>query len=300
MIKKVLQGMLIGVGAILPGVSGGMIAAAFNIYSKLIEALDKVTKTPIKAVLSIWEYILGILLGVLVGFLVIAYVFYLIPIPSTLLFIGLILGGIPEIYKLAEEKTRKFKPIIMFSLTFILMISFTIFAPYLAQTDTSNTNFVLWIVVGVLLAVSLIVPGLSGTMLMLIIGYYGPLILLGKTLIEAVLTINVELFMNNIFSLVFVAIGIILAFILLGKVFNYVLKKAPKLFYQLILGIIVASPINIIFSLNDDLRQSETPVHIFDFSNQWYMWLIGLLCIPIGIYLARLFSKEEKYETKEN
>ena len=230
MIKKVLQGMLIGVGAILPGVSGGMIAAAFNIYSKLIEALDKVTKTPIRAVLSIWEYILGILLGVLVGFLVIAYVFYLIPIPSTLLFIGLILGGIPEIYKLAEEKTRKFKPIIMFSLTFILMISFTISAPYLTQTDTSNTNFILWIVVGILLAVSLIVPGLSGTMLMLIIGYYGPLILLGKTLIEAVLTINVELFLSHISSLVFVVIGIILAFILLGKVFNHRLNFLPKHF----------------------------------------------------------------------
>ena len=56
----------------------------------------------------------------------------------------------------------------------------------------------------------------------------------------------------------------------------------------------MASPINIIFSLNDDLSQSEIPVHIFDFSNQWYMWLIGLLCIPVGIYLARLFSKEEK------
>ena len=229
----------------------------------------------------------------LVGFLVIAYVFYLIPIPSTLLFIGLILGGIPEIYKLAEEKTRKFKPIIMFSLTFILMISFTISAPYLTQTDTSNTNFILWIVVGILLAVSLIVPGLSGTMLMLIIGYYGPLILLGKTLIEAVLTINVELFLSHISSLVFVVIGIILAFILLGKVFNYVLKKAPKLFYQLVLGIIVASPINIIFSLNDDLSQSEIPVHIFDFSNQWYMWLIGLLCIPVGIYLADSLRKKK-------
>ena len=132
--------MLIGVGAILPGVSGGMIAAAFNIYS--VDEFDKVTKTPIRAVLSIWEYILGILLGVL-GFLVIAYVFYLIPIPSTLLFIGLILGGIPEIYKLAEEKTRKFKPIIMFSLTFILMISFTISAPYLTQTDTSNKLYTL-------------------------------------------------------------------------------------------------------------------------------------------------------------
>src|SRR5690554_4258054 len=170
MIKKVLQGMLIGVGAILPGVSGGMIAAAFNIYSKLIEALDQVTRQPIKALFSIWEYALGIMIGILVGFLVIAYIFYLVPIPSTLLFIGLIIGGSPEIYGLSNEPNKPYKSWIITGITFLFMISITVFAPYFSQTDTTQTHFILWIVVGILLAVSLIVPGLSGTMLMLIIG----------------------------------------------------------------------------------------------------------------------------------
>src|SRR5690554_3984483 len=299
MIKKVLQGMLIGVGAILPGVSGGMIAAAFNIYSKLIEALDQVTKQPIKAILSIWEYILGILLGILTGFLVIAYIFYLVPIPSTLLFIGLIIGGSPEIFKLAHEPNRHYKPYVIIGITALIMISLTIFAPYLQQPDTTQTHFVLWIVVGILLAVSLIVPGLSGTMLMLIIGYYGALISLGKNLIEAVLSINIHMFMDHIFSFGFVAIGVVFAFLVLGKVFNYVLKKYPKTFYQVILGIIIASPINIIFSLNDDLKSGDAPVFIFDWINQWYMWVIGILLIPLGIYLARIFSKEKTNETKE-
>src|SRR5690554_5536060 len=300
MIKKVLQGTLIGIGAILPGVSGGMIAAAFNIYSKLIDALDQVTKKPIQAVLSIWEYLLGIFIGILIGFLVIAYVFYLIPIPATLLFIGLILGGIPEIYDLADDKDHTHRSYWIIGVTFILMVGFTLFGPTMGIPDTTQTNFFLWMIVGVLLAISLIVPGLSGTMLMLMIGYYRPLILLGKTLIEAVLTINVELFMANMMPLLFVVIGVVIAFLGLGKLLNYILKKIPKVFYQVVLGIIVASPINIIFSLNDDLRQSETPVHIFDFSNQWYMWLIGLVMIPVGIYIARRFSKDDKNEAKEN
>ncbi len=300
MIKKLLQGMLVGVGAILPGVSGGMIAAAFNIYARLIEALNLVTKAPIKAVISIWEYLVGILLGVLIGFIIIAYVFYIVPIPATLLFIGLILGGMPEIYKLAQEPTRKYKPFITMFVTFVLMISLTVFTPTITQADTTSTNFMLWIVVGILLAVSLIVPGLSGTMLMLIIGFYGPLILLGKVLIEAVLTINIDLFMDNIFQLGFVGIGIVLTFLVLGKVFHIVLDKFPKVFYQIILGIIIASPINIIFSLNDDLLTHTNPVNIFDWSNQWYMWFIGVCLIPLGIYAARLFSKDEVHETKEN
>ncbi|HHX75754.1 MAG TPA: DUF368 domain-containing protein [Acholeplasmataceae bacterium] len=300
MIKKVLQGTLIRIGAILPGVSGGMIAAAFNIYSKLIDALDQVTKKPIQAVLSIWEYLLGIFIGILIGFLVIAYVFYLIPIPATLLFIGLILGGIPEIYDLADDKDHTHRSYWIIGVTFILMVGFTLFGPTMGIPDTTQTNFFLWMIVGVLLAISLIVPGLSGTMLMLMIGYYGPLILLGKTLIEAVLTINVELFMANMMPLLFVVIGVVIAFLGLGKLFNYILKKIPKVFYQVVLGIILASPINIIFSLNDDLKQHTPPVSIFDMSKQWYMWLIGLVMIPVGIYIARRFSEDDKNEAKEN
>ncbi len=299
MIKKILQGMLVGIGAILPGVSGGMIAAAFNIYALLIEALNKVTRTPIKAIISIWEYLVGVILGVLVGFLIIAYIFYLMPIPATLLFIGLILGGAPEIYKLSENKTKKLRAVIIVTTTFLVMMSLTVFAPYLARPDASQTNFILWIIVGALLATSLIIPGLSGSMLMLIIGYFGPLILLGKNLIEAVLTINVDLFMANIFQLGFVAIGVVVTFLLLGKVFHLVLSKYPKTFYQVILGIIIAAPINILFSLNEDLLGQVPPVHIFDLANQWLMWIIGILLIPFGIYLARLFSKDMTHETKK-
>jgi len=300
MIKKILQGMLVGIGAILPGVSGGMIAAAFNIYSLLIEALNKVTQTPIKAILSIWEYLVGVLLGVLFGFLIIAYVFYLIPVPATLLFIGLILGGLPEIYKLSENKQKKYTPIIIVSITFLLMMSLTVFAPYLARPDASQTNFILWIIVGALLATSLIIPGLSGSMLMLIIGYFGPLILLGKNLIESILTINFDLFVANIFQLGFVALGVVVTFLMLGKVFHLILNKYPKTFYQVILGIIIAAPINILFSLNEDLLGQATPVNIFDWSSQWFMWMIGMLCIPIGIYLARLFSKDITNETEKS
>ncbi|MBN3490643.1 DUF368 domain-containing protein [Acholeplasma equirhinis] len=299
MIKKILQGSLVGIGSILPGVSGGMIAAAFNIYSKLIEALDRLTKEPIKAILSIWEYLIGIALGILVGFIAIAYVFYIIPIPLTLLFIGLILGGIQEIYLLAKNDKISIKSAIIVTVTAVLMISLTFILPLFKTTDVSNTSLVLWFFVGILLSVSLIVPGLSGTMLLLMIGYYGPLLIVGKEMIESVLTINFELFFTHFWNVLFVGLGLIFAFIVLGKLLNLVLKKYPKTFYQIILGIIIAAPVNIIASLHVDMATSETPVDIFNFSEQWYMWLIGIILIPFGFMLARLFSKDS-YETKEN
>src|SRR5690606_15126824 len=145
MIKKILQGSLVGIGSILPGVSGGMIAAAFNIYSELIDALDRLTKEPIKAVLSIWEYLVGIALGILVGFVTIAYIFYLIPIPLTLLFIGLILGGISEIYYLAKTDKISVKSILIVAITAIIMISLTFILPLFKVEDVSNTSLFLWI-----------------------------------------------------------------------------------------------------------------------------------------------------------
>ncbi|HLT00453.1 MAG TPA: DUF368 domain-containing protein [Acholeplasma sp.] len=299
MIKKILQGSLVGIGSILPGVSGGMIAAAFNIYSELIDALDRLTKEPIKAVLSIWEYLVGIALGILVGFVTIAYIFYLIPIPLTLLFIGLILGGISEIYYLAKTDKISVKSILIVAITAIIMISLTFILPLFKVEDVSNTSLFLWILVGILLSVSLIVPGLSGTMLLLMIGYYGPLLIMGKSLIEAVISIDFELFFTHFWNLVFVGIGLIFAFIVLSKLLNWILRKYPKAFYQIILGIIIAAPVNIIASLYEDLKTSDQPVDIFNYSEQWYMWLIGLILIPVGFYLASLFGKD-KNETKEN
>jgi len=299
MIKKILQGSLVGIGSILPGVSGGMIAAAFNIYSELIDALDRLTKEPIKAVLSIWEYLVGIALGILVGFVTIAYIFYLIPIPLTLLFIGLILGGISEIYYLAKTDKISVKSILIVAITAIIMISLTFILPLFKVEDVSNTSLILWILVGILLSVSLIVPGLSGTMLLLMIGYYGPLLIMGKSLIEAVISIDFELFFTHFWNLVFVGIGLIFAFIVLSKLLNWILRKYPKAFYQIILGIIIAAPVNIIASLYEDLKTPDQPVDIFNYSEQWYMWLIGLILIPVGFYLASLFGKD-KNETKEN
>src|SRR5690606_17094175 len=116
---KMLKGILIGIGAILPGVSGGMIAAAFNIYDKLITALDQLTRQPIKAVLSIWQYLVGIAVGILIGFLIVASIFSYVPIPATLLFIGLILGGIPEIYFAAYHNRLTTKGVVITTVTFM-------------------------------------------------------------------------------------------------------------------------------------------------------------------------------------
>lgn len=292
---KMLKGILIGVGAILPGVSGGMIAAAFNIYDKLIAALDELTRRPIKAILSIWQYLVGIVIGILIGFLVVAYIFNFVPIPATLLFIGLILGGLPEIFFAAYHNHVSIKGIVVTSITFVIMLTLSMIN---VQTETTmNTSWYVWLLIGVLLTVSLVVPGLSGTMLLLMIGFYVPMLNLGRDFIGAVIAFDIQTIGVLLPQAIFVAIGVIVTFIILGKLLNLVLKKYPNLFFQIVLGIILSSPINIMISLRNELILDD--IDIFDFQTQWWMWLIGIVLLPSGIYTARLFSKE-KNETETN
>ncbi|VEU82622.1 undecaprenyl phosphate translocase family protein [Acholeplasma hippikon] len=296
MIKKILQGTLVGIGAILPGVSGGMIAAAFNIYSELINALDNVTKKPIQAIKSIWEYIVGIGLGLILGFILVLLVFNYVPIPSTLLFIGLIIGGVPEIYLLAKEKQFKASDFIVVGITFIALTVFAFISP--STANVSNTNLFMWFIVGFLLAISLIIPGLSGTMILMMIGYYIPMTELPKDALTSFFNFDFEMFMPLFWNGLFVGLGVIATFLLAGKGLNFILKKIPRKFYQFVLGIMLASPINIIMSLRGEML-SEPGIDIFNLNAFWYMWLIGIILLPVGIYIARLFVKDE-HETEEN
>ncbi|NLK12789.1 MAG: DUF368 domain-containing protein [Candidatus Phytoplasma sp.] len=292
---KIIRSVLIGIGAILPGVSGGMIAASFNIYKPLIEALNQVTRHPIKAFLSIWEYLLGIFIGLIIAFLGVMKIFEYIPIPSTLLFIGLILGGIPEILFYAKYKEMKLKNILVTVSGFIIMIS-VIFLEQLGGLTTTSTNYFMWFIVGFLITTSFIIPGLSGTMILLMIGYYKPMLALVNDLIKSLIVFDFSVLYNEFWSIVFIALGLIISAIILAKLISVLLKKIPEYFYQFILGIIIASPINIVYSLNIEMSENN----IFNFKETWLSWLIGCALIPLGIWIARLFTKGEKNETKTN
>ena len=105
-IIKVFKGSLVGLGSILPGISGSMVATILKIYTELITALNQFTQKPIKAILSVWQYIVGVLLGYLIGFFLIKIFLENFPIPFTLLFIGFIIGSIPSVTPELKNKPK--------------------------------------------------------------------------------------------------------------------------------------------------------------------------------------------------
>lgn len=289
MILKILKGILVGLGGILPGVSGGMIAASFNVYEELIGALDDFTKKPLKAVINIWEYLVGIVVGVLLGIILIATIFAKFPIPITLLFIGLILGGIPEIKNKLKFKELNYKHYLTMGIMVALMIGLL----FLKEVTVANLGFFQYILAGFLIAVSLIVPGLSGTMILLALGIYINIMDTIKLFINSIFTFDISSALSLSPAIILIGLAAVITLIGLAKPINYLLKNKSNYFNIAVLGILVVSPFNIIWSLyqDDTYGASFNNIGALTIIASLILFIIGLV---LALYLAKLANKKQE------
>jgi len=281
---KIIKGSFVGMGSILPGISGSMIAAILNIYSDLISALNQFTKAPLKSILLIWQYLAGILLGLGIGFVFINLFLDIFPIPMTLLFIGFILGAIPTILKEIRVKKFQYHHFLVMGLSMLMMVLFLFIQEGQTSTD-SWTYYLIVFLIGAITAAALITPGLSGATLLMALGYFQILIELGNDTIEALVTLNFSEIAPMIPMLLLLFLGVVLGLIFMGKVMYRVLKSYKVHFYFAVLGIVIVSPFNILFTL-----QSNTTDNVFQAS--WYVWLIGLVLFIFGIFLTHIITNK--------
>lgn len=257
---KILQGALIGLGAVLPGISGGVLCVIFGIYKPVMELLSH----PFKNFKSHVPKLIPVIIGVGIGFLGIANVlaFFLekYPAPSVCLFIGLIAGMIPSLWREAGEQGRNKKSyislIIAMIFIFALLISLKLFS------ITITPNFVWYIFCGFCLALSVIAPGMSFSTLLMPLGLYTPFI---------------DGIGNLDFSILIPAgIGGLVTVILFAKVVNSLFEKHYSVAFHAIVGIVVAATIMII------------PITSFINLTQA---LINMVCLLVGIIAALLLDK---------
>lgn len=170
-IIKMIKGMIVGFIIIIPGVSGSMIAAALNIYEDLISALSNITKKPVKSVLSVWQYIIGIIIGVGLGVVFVVTIYTKFPIQLTALFIGLIIGGIPKLIKENKKDFNRWYHMFTIVIT-ILLVGSLLFVPTSINNVNTNGKTLVYLATGLLLAGPIIIPGISGAMVLSMIGLY--------------------------------------------------------------------------------------------------------------------------------
>lgn len=291
-IVKIIKGSLVGLGSILPGISGSMVATILKIYTELLDALNMFTKKPIKAILSVWQYIIGVLLGYAIGFLVIKIFLENFPIPFTLLFIGFILGSIPSVKKETEMGKKKWHHFLVMGIAIIIMVLF-LFIQEASATADHWTYYLVIFLIGFITAASLITPGLSAATLLMALGYFHLLISLVDDVAKALITFQFSEIASYLPMLLMLILGVLIGMIVMGKVMYQVLKRYKIHFYMAVLGIIFISPFNILFEL-----QSSTENNVFQ--TTWYTWVIGGILFVAGVLSTYIIATKSPLEEENH
>ncbi len=249
MIKNVLKGIVIGISNILPGVSGGTMAVSMGIYDKLIHCINHLFKDFKKNLLFLFPIAVGMVIAIIASAFGIDYLFETFPFQTNLLFIGLILGGLPAIYDKVKGTTVRPGHILCVVLLFLLVIGMALLNDKqggVAVIGTGMMDLVKLFLVGVIAAATMVIPGVSGSMMLLLLGYYNPILDAIKEFVAALLKWDMEAMAKVLFLLIPFGIGVIVGIVLIARLMEFVFQKYPNYAYWSIIGLLLASPIAIL------------------------------------------------------
>lgn len=228
---RVAQGAIIGAGAILPGISGGVLCVVFGIYQPMMALLAH----PIRAFKEHYKLLFPVLVGWALGFWGLASLVSLLLQKSSStaiwLFIGLISGMVPSLFKEASKEGRPKSAWVSLAVSTVLIL-----ALLLVVQNTSGLSIqpnIWWFLFcGALWGISLVAPGLSSSSLLIFLGLYGPMT-------QGIHALNLEVLIPMI-------IGIIGVTLLSARGINYLFKKHYAVTFHTVLGFVLASTIMII------------------------------------------------------
>lgn len=256
----IFQGALVGVGAVLPGISGGVLSVIFGIYKPLMEFLSN----PGKTFKVHFPRLLPFFCGYILGFLGIANVlsFFLekYPDPSVCVFIGLITGMLPSLFREAREQGRSKGSYI--SMVLCMCVIFALLAGLHITSIEVAPNFFWYLFCGFCLALSLIAPGMSFSTLLMPLGLYTPFV-------DGIGHFNLSILIPG-------AIGAVVTVICLAKAVNALFHKYYSIAFHGIIGIVIAATIMIL------------PIQSFSAPRTA---LINVCCILAGILAALALDK---------
>lgn len=249
MFKLILQGMAVGIANIIPGVSGGTMMVAMGLYDKLIHCITHL-KSEFKEALKLLIPIFG---GAGIAVIVLSRVFeYLLavhPIPTNFAFCGLIAGSLPFIFQKVKGHSVTVGKIIPFAVFFAIVIVMALMGEAsgaAADVSFSIVNIIKLFAVGVVAAATMVIPGVSGSMMLMLLGYYDTILTTINDAIDALLAFD----MGEIFRVVGIlapfGIGVIVGIFVIAKIIEFIFSKAEIHAYYAIIGLILASPIAIL------------------------------------------------------
>lgn len=269
LVLRVLQGMLIGVGAVLPGISGGVLCVVFGIYKPIMELLS----SPIKKCKTHVPRLLPVIVGAVLGFLGVAKVlaFFLerYPDQSVCLFVGLIAGMLPSLFREAGEQGRTrgswISLVVAFAVVLALLLSLNVLSVTIAP------SFGWYLFCGFCMALSIIAPGMSFSTLLMPLGLYTPLV-------DGIGSLDFGV-------LVPAGIGALVTIVCLAKAINALFTHFYSCAFHAIVGIVIAATL-VIIPFGSFTQGVGTAV-------------ANIVCLVVGVVAALALDKFNQSVPKE-
>lgn len=288
--KSSVLGFFIGLAIIVPGISGSTIAILFKLYNKLIYALGNILKKFASCFLFLLPIIIGGLVGIVLGFFTIKELINLIPFAVSGLFAGLMSGSAPTVFN--EIKGQKFSlfRIILLIVGILLPVILTVVTTLYSKNETSLVldqdyyQYPLCILIGFVVAITQLIPGLSASAFLMSIGYFNHL----------VNSVSISFLKEHpLYLLIYLCLilGFIIGIIVVSKLINYLLSKFKITTFFMICGFVVGSIFAILF--NPDIYQ----VYLSWASNDGNMVLdlpLGIVLFVVGFAITLFFFFYEK------
>jgi len=250
-----LQGALVGIGAILPGVSGGVLCVAFGVYEPMMALLTQPVATLKKRYRLLVPFCLGWLLGAVLLAKAVAVLFSLAAGVMLMLFLGLICGTLPELFKVSErsDPQKSWTPFVL-----SLVLSYFVFRLLEHGGGVAMApNFASFLLCGALWGLSLVVPGLTSSSLLIFLGLYEPM--------------TAGIGALDVWVLLPMILGIAITALPLAKGVTVLYRRHYAVISRTVLGFVVASTLTVFPSSFD------TPI----------MLMLSLLCFAAGFAVAR-------------
>ena len=230
LLLQLLQGALIGLGSVLPGISGGVLSVVFGIYKPLMELLANPFGRLKTHVPRLLPYIAGAAIGFMGVANLLAFVLEKYPAPSVCLFVGLIAGMLPSLWREAGGQGRSKGS--YYSLTMAMALVFALLIWLNTSSIVITPNFIWYLFCGFCLALSVIAPGMSFSTLLMPLGLYTPFV-------DGIGHLSMEV-------LIPAGIGGLITIMCLSRAVNMLFDKYYSLAFHAILGIVIAATVMII------------------------------------------------------
>lgn len=263
--RKIFSGFLLGVTSLLPGVSGGALAASLGYFEPVIRAISGFFRDARKSIAYLWPLAIGGIIGFALAALLLSQLINTAETQFVCLFLGMVAGSLPSVFRMANKERPKALQWLLMGVGFLCSILFGLLDSNIEAVRTAPMGYLQAVLAGGVLGIGVILPGLSSSFILIYLGWYKPVM-------NALVTFDLVM-------LLAVGVGMVAAFALLVKAVDWLFSHYRRAALCVVVGLVAGSLV-LVF-----------PDRFFD--RLWYV-NVALVCVGVaaGFFLGKMESPD--------